>query len=434
MRTKDMRDEIGSPAQLSLDQREAVLEEMNRILADPAFNGSKRCVALFRYLVNCALNGEQNEFKERTLGIEVFGRDPSYDSQADPIVRVTANEIRKRLGQCYYEEQGSRHNVKIRLVRGGYLPEFDFSGSDQPEAEEADPLEMMSPTPLVLPPAEIPHLGEVQASVPFNLRRKRLLWTGTVILVIAAVASFYHYGHPVRSRQDMVWEPLLRSDKPLMVCVADDPSLAGSGGEERAQVIANASASHQTPVVPNAPDSIPATPFVDMTTANQVSSWFVAHGRKVFLQRASTATLHMFRQGPAVLIGGFDNPWSLILLKNLRYSIRVDPTTHDKWIEDAQNPSKREWTIKSGLQFNDSYVDYAIITRFLDSETDNWIVGVSGLGFHGVRAASELITDDSYAKSIPSAISSTSTIQTLLKTSVINGTSSPPQVVAVYPW
>ena len=108
---------MSSPAELSPAQREEVLEEMNRILSDSGFNRSKRCVMLFTHLVNCALRGERNEFKERTLGIEVFGRGPSYDSQADPIVRMTANEIRKRLAQ-WYQNSDRHHTVRIRLVAG----------------------------------------------------------------------------------------------------------------------------------------------------------------------------------------------------------------------------------------------------------------------------------------------------------------------------
>ena len=429
----DTRDDVSRPAQLSSDQRQAVIEEMNRILADPAFNGSKRCVMLFKHVVNCALSGDRTEFKERILGIEVFGRDPSYDSQTDPIVRVTANEIRKRLGQCYYEEQDSRHKVRIRLARGGYIPEFDFGAADRSDADEAEPAEEPHNSP-VLAGAEIQQCGRAPAFVRLAVKRKWPLWSAIAILALAAGAALYHYG-PGRSRQDLFWEPLLHSDKPLMACVADDPFLvdASDGDRTRAITINDASATRQIPGVSAPPDLMPATPFVEMTTANQITNWFVAHGRKVFLQRASTATLHLFRQGPAVLLGGFDNPWSLILTSKLRYRIEIDPSTDDKWIEDAQSPSKHDWKINAGLHFDDSYVDYAVITRFLDSETENWIVAVSSLGPHGLRAASELITENSFAKSLPPSSSKTN-VQIVLKTSVIKGTTSPPEVLAVYKW
>lgn len=119
----------------SKTHREAILDEMNRILSDPTFRNSKRCVTLLRYLIEHVLADEQDSIKERVLGVEVFGRKPSYDTNADPIVRMTANEVRKRLAQ-YYQGLDGHSNVRIRLERGGYLPEFDFEVPDQHRNEE----------------------------------------------------------------------------------------------------------------------------------------------------------------------------------------------------------------------------------------------------------------------------------------------------------
>lgn len=41
------------------------------------------------------------QLKERTIGVEIFGRPSDYETSADPIVRVKATEIRKRLAQHY---------------------------------------------------------------------------------------------------------------------------------------------------------------------------------------------------------------------------------------------------------------------------------------------------------------------------------------------
>ena len=49
------------------------------------------------------LLGNAAELKERSIGVEVFGRAPSYDANADPVVRITAGEVRKRLTQYYYD-------------------------------------------------------------------------------------------------------------------------------------------------------------------------------------------------------------------------------------------------------------------------------------------------------------------------------------------
>ena len=53
----------------------------------------------------------------------VFHRPPDYDANADPIVRVTAGEIRKRIAQ-YYHEEDAAGEIQIDLRPGSYVPEF----------------------------------------------------------------------------------------------------------------------------------------------------------------------------------------------------------------------------------------------------------------------------------------------------------------------
>src|SRR5262249_15327111 len=84
-------------------ERVEIQAELERILANPLFKNSRRYPNLLRYVVERTLDGHSADLKERTLGIEVFGRAPDYDTNLDPIVRTTAAEIRKRLAQYYQE-------------------------------------------------------------------------------------------------------------------------------------------------------------------------------------------------------------------------------------------------------------------------------------------------------------------------------------------
>jgi hypothetical protein len=117
-------------------QRSVIVEEMHRVRSHATFRSSMRCIALLGYLVDRALACAEEGIKERILGIEVFGRDANYDTNSDPIVRRTANEIRKRLGQYYFEPY-SHHAVRIHMARGTYLLEFEFDDclSDPIETE-----------------------------------------------------------------------------------------------------------------------------------------------------------------------------------------------------------------------------------------------------------------------------------------------------------
>ena len=95
-------------------ERNAIREQLERLLANPLFKHSRRYPSMLRYVVEHALFGDSGQLKERTLGIEVFARDPHYDTNLDPVVRTTAGEIRKRIAQ-YYHEPGHEGEVRIDL-------------------------------------------------------------------------------------------------------------------------------------------------------------------------------------------------------------------------------------------------------------------------------------------------------------------------------
>ncbi len=101
----------------------AIREQLHRLLAHPLFANSKRYPALLAYTVEETLKGNAAELKERSIGIEVFGRAPTYDANADPVVRITAGEVRKRLSLYYYDSSHTGE-VVIELPLGTYVPIF----------------------------------------------------------------------------------------------------------------------------------------------------------------------------------------------------------------------------------------------------------------------------------------------------------------------
>src|SRR5208283_2586722 len=76
------------PAPGSPKNRRLILEELERVRGSHEFAGSERSCALLQYLVERALDGGDHLLKERTIGVEVFGRDTAYDTGKDAIVRV----------------------------------------------------------------------------------------------------------------------------------------------------------------------------------------------------------------------------------------------------------------------------------------------------------------------------------------------------------
>src|SRR5271156_4454517 len=101
----------------------AVREQLKRLLAHPLFTNSKRYPVLLAYTVEQTLLGNAGDLKERTIGVEAFGREPIYDVNLDPVVRTTAAEVRKRLIQYYYNSAHSGE-VIVELSVGSYVPSF----------------------------------------------------------------------------------------------------------------------------------------------------------------------------------------------------------------------------------------------------------------------------------------------------------------------
>ena len=110
---------------------EAVLEQLERILANGDFDASPRSRAFIRFIVEETLAGRQEALTQGAIATRVFGRREDFDPTVDPIVRIQAGRLRRSL-ERYYLLSGVGDPVRIELPRGTYAPVARWSG----EAEE----------------------------------------------------------------------------------------------------------------------------------------------------------------------------------------------------------------------------------------------------------------------------------------------------------
>src|SRR5580698_829969 len=172
--------------------RETALLQLNKILDSLQFKSSKRCSIFLRHVVEHAVDNHVESLKERSLGVEVFGRDPHYDTNQDPVVRSTAGEVRKRLAQ-YYLEAGHRDEIRISLPAGSYNPEI------HPSPERTVPI-------VVAPPAPRP--------------RRWWWWIAAAGIVVAAAVSAMTIVPMLRRTDlDRFWAPMVEVSTPVVVCV-----------------------------------------------------------------------------------------------------------------------------------------------------------------------------------------------------------------------
>jgi hypothetical protein len=136
------------PAPLTESREAAVRAELAGLLVGAAFRTSKRSRDFLEYVVERTLKGLTETLKERSIGVELFQLPADFDAGQHTIVRVTANEVRKKLAQHYMTGNGAPHPVRIDLPPGSYRAEFRWESPQTPPAELKSPA---LPPPPVLP-------------------------------------------------------------------------------------------------------------------------------------------------------------------------------------------------------------------------------------------------------------------------------------------
>lgn len=430
------------------EQRRVILAELEQILNHPTFKASKRCLSLLEYLIQHALSGDIESIKERTLGVEVFGRPADYDTNIDPIVRMTANEIRKRLAQ-YYHEPGIAHDLTVRLNAGTYIPQFDFASAADKTTDQEKPAAQALPIN-----AGKPQVVPKKNSASSSNTTRRLVWCAIGLCLAVAVFALYHFTRPAPTPQEILWAPLLKNDKPIVVSVGDLNFFAGdSNWHETLEKIQKIMTTHEIPERKPLPMEMdhsslphnmtvfqtdaPLLPYVDANAANKVSIWLTRHQRENNMGVSSEQTYDDFKRGPVVIVGALDNPWYLVLLANLRYRYGFDIDHSNLYVEDAQNPKNTDIRLPSSKAFyyDASSIDYAIITRYYNTDSGTWIMGISGLSQHGTEAGAELITNPAYNSMIPKELlTGNKNFQIVIKTTIVNGHLGAPNIIAVHSW
>src|ERR1700751_4848355 len=135
-----------------------ILQWLEKILASRCFGRSPRLSRFLRFLVENALEGATGNLKEYAIGIDVFDRDPSYDSRLDPIVRVEARRLRQKL-RLYYENEGRGDRVRIEIPERGYVPKIGYLTACSPVRIESSSVPASSISMIVLSLTSEPAVG-----------------------------------------------------------------------------------------------------------------------------------------------------------------------------------------------------------------------------------------------------------------------------------
>jgi hypothetical protein len=373
------------------EDRDLVTRELNAILSSSHFSGSKRYPALLKYVVSKTLDGHSDELKERTLGVEVFDRSPDYDTNADPVVRFSASEVRKRLAQ-YYSECDESSQLLIQLPLGSYVPEFKPKGA--------------APNVMVL------------------RRSRSLWWVAAAFLLTLAVFGAYSYRKASAPRStDKLWDPLLHSPASVLIVVGTSDFVPPN----------------VKPVEADVTDHLRG-PFHHITMSSAIAlarmaGFLQANGKAYEIKDDREVSLTDFRSRPVILIGARNNPWTMRLTDPLRFRFDFGSLSR---IQDRENPNSNAWNDPHTYESADSSTsDYALITRYHDSTTNGTVMVVAGLGTYGTEAASEFAVSPQYIDQLLSKAPADwedKNLEIVIRTDKINGEAGPPYLVSSTSW
>lgn len=411
--------------------RAVVEKSLERILHSPSFQGSRRCQELLRYLVIKRLEGDTAALKERLIGSAIFGRDPSYDTAADAIVRVKANEVRKRLA-AYYGETGRDEPIRIYLPVGSYVPVFEWAGNGR---RLADPVEVSDEPGL--PPEDQPR--------PPATPRSFLRTWWLVPAAASAIVVLWWLASPQPGGLERFWEPYLESKQPVLICV---PVRERWFFEPQLMRLLQAAAAKQ-PGQPGepftlVPGDVKVVPDGSMSVQNFRAilrlTDFLAR-RKVGLEMrlVPEVTTEEIRRKQVVLIGAYHNPWAMDLNRGMRYSFQSENEGSREacWVRDEASPSSRTWIVPRLWPHAPQTVDYAIISRTFLPDTRQVVVSLAGINGFGTQVAAEFLSTSDYWNQfdrLAPANWQRKSCQIVLETRVIREVPNPPRILAIHCW
>jgi len=391
-----------------------IMDELERILASRFFRISKRYPSFLRYIVEEALQNSDVELKERTIGIEVFGRSPTYDTASDPIVRVAAGEVRKRLAQ-YYQQPSCANELQIILPVGSYYPIFDLNPVGvAPMAVAIESFEAPATELLIdpLPMTEDEEIHEVLPSRPVRLRLLGWIFSLAAVVVLSMTLRA-RFG--ARNPEDQFWAPLLASGQSILLCV--EPVGDRPGGNLGSQT------------------NVPLREQVSMSTVFVVSRISRLLGeRHVDSEVRSTDLISYYdlQRTPYILIGATDTPWVSRALTGLPFQVR-HRSDGIVSVVDIRGPSSRHWDVNTLSSAVSPTEDYGIVARVKDPTTNQVMIVLTGITERGRYAAGRVFAHPEFFR--PASVDlSKPNVEMVISTKVIGGVGGPPDVVAAVAW
>jgi hypothetical protein len=454
-----------SPPHVEADEARSALE---RVLASRYFVNAHKKKAFLGLVCDLYLEGRGHELNEYRLGFEVFGRERDYNPSADPIVRVVAHEIRKKL-ELYYQAEGADDEVRLELPSGTYQPVFTRHAAAAPSLEPAPEPHHGPATPIVpleppAPPAPAP-----RRATPATL------WLSAAVVVLAVALVFVASSKRAIERtaaeaadarsaalRGPLWTPFARDATPPLVILSNPPVLRVAnatdldivgkdsipiGPEVPARMKdrlvtdpevlvregdARSGEAHTPPIVhhSSAPRLVYSTSgytgIGEAIGLHRLTDYFRSADRSIVLKQSRTVSAEDLKNHNLILLGGgWVNEWSAMTADTQDFVFTSGGTVGNRRPEAGE---ATEYIPEFDGATGSIVVDYALVTVTSNLTDANEQMILAGVYSQGTEAAAEYVTERTYVEQLEARLRQLAAgdegplyFQALLKVKVENG-------------
>jgi hypothetical protein len=435
---------------------EEIRRALDRILNSRQFSQAPKKRKFVQVICDYYLAGRAKEINEHLIGLEVYERRDRYSPAEDPVVRVAAHDVRKRLEQ-YYLHEGRDDEVRLEIPIGSYEPVFKLAADIPAESERS--------SAGAHDPATIQDRNPQPAQLEKEWRKWRLAWAVGGLAAVAIISLTINVWRKnqapnLRTEQDNyspVWGPFFTSQDPTIQVLSNPPvyvpvnkadpdvlqknsvELSKESSNELSELLQKTGQSEPeylaTPKLYLSPVS--HTGIGEAIGAHLITGLFRSRGLGITLKQSRNLTGEDLKDRNLIMLGGrWSNAWAgkMPVKEEFYFTPQISIAN-----PNPQPGEESEYRTKFDERTGQILEDYALITVKPSAQSKNVIMALEGLRGVGTGAAAEMITNDIYLSEINRRLRSLAGLnglphyyQILLKAEVENNVATKLSLLAVH--
>lgn len=400
---------------------------LENILSSKHFVNAHKKKKFLRLICDFYLEGRAQELNEHILGYDVFGRDSSYNPSDDPIVRVFAHEIRKKL-EAYYANEGAGDAIRLEIPAGSYQPVFTRHPlADAPEAAAPQrPKTEREAAPRLSP-------GMIAAGIALLVLLGAVVWLGVWNRQLIRERDSAEVAKSPTTH-GAVWSSFMTDNNPPLVILSNPPVLRFINPSDpealtkdsiplapetvealKDKFVTNPEVTLKESIGPAGDSAEPAagegviernrTPRLIVSTnvhtgmgeaigLHYLTDFFRKSTRSILLKQSRTLSAEDLKKHNVIMLGGvWVNEWSG-KLKRIEDFLFTDKGTIEN--RNPQPGEEREYIPEFDRRTGNLIVDYALITVKPNISDANQVMLLAGVYSQGTEAATEYVTNKTY--------------------------------------